>query len=71
MDAAINVLPNAGCSVAAREHVIRLLKAAFAKVRRAYEEPILLAHLPHRRRTIDRVERTTATPGEALLAVDV
>ena len=66
-----DALPDAGCPAAAREHVIRLLEAAFAQARRAHaglEETTLLAHLPHRRRSIDRVERMTAAPGEVLLA---
>ena len=63
-------LPDAGCPAAAREHVIRRLEAAFAQARRAHEglqETTLLAHLPHRRRSIHRVERMTAAPGEGLL----
>ena len=64
-------LPDAGCPAGTREHVIHLLEAAFACARRAHEgleETTLLAHLPHRRRSIDRVERMTASPGEGLLA---
>ena len=66
-----DALPDAGCPAAAREHVIRLLEAAFAQARRAHaglEETTLLAHLPHRRRSIHKVERMTAFPGEGLLA---
>ena len=66
-----DALSDAGCPAGVREHVIRLLEAAFAQARRAHEgleETTLLAHLPHRRRSIHRVERMTAAPGEGLLA---
>ena len=64
-------LPDVGCPAATREHVIRILETAFACARRAHdglEETTLLAHLPHRRRSINRVEHMTAAPGEGLLA---